>query len=100
MTPDEILRMSMDEALVILRGQKVFKVKKFDYSRHPESKKLKKRKAVDYSPIWRQDRQAEQISSEPKEISVPKAVKKQEEQRKKVFTQIPKNELMRRKKEE
>lgn len=100
MTPDEILRMSMDEALVILRGQKVFKVKKFDYTRHPESKKLKKRKAVDYSPIWQQDRHAEQISSEPKEMSVPKAVKKQEEQRKKVFTQIPKNELMRRKKEE
>ncbi|MBQ2924369.1 MAG: type IV secretory system conjugative DNA transfer family protein, partial [Anaerotignum sp.] len=52
MTADEVIRMPMDEALVILRGQNVFKVKKFDYTRHPESRKLKKRKAVSYIPEW------------------------------------------------
>lgn len=52
MTQDEVLRMPLDEALIILRGQKVFKVKKFDYTLHPESKKLKKRKAVMHIPLW------------------------------------------------
>ena len=42
MNPDEILRMPMDEALIILRARNVFKVKKFDFTKHPESKKLKK----------------------------------------------------------
>ena len=57
MTPDEILRMPMDEALVILRGQNVLKVKKFDYTRHPERKKLKKRKVVEYNPVWREKKE-------------------------------------------
>lgn len=52
MTQDEVLRMPLDEALIILRGQKVFKVKKFDYTLHPENKKLKKRKAVMHIPLW------------------------------------------------
>ena len=53
LTSDEVLRMPLDEALIILRGQKVFKVKKFDYTKHYESKKLQKRKVSDYIPKWR-----------------------------------------------
>lgn len=53
MTADEVLRMPLEEALIILRGQNVFKVRKFDYTKHPESRKLKKRKAVEYIPAWR-----------------------------------------------
>lgn len=38
MTPDEVLRLPLDQALIILRGQKVLKVGKYDYTLHPESK--------------------------------------------------------------
>ena len=38
--PDEILRFPLEQALVIIRGQKVLKVKKYDYSRHSDAKKL------------------------------------------------------------
>lgn len=38
LTPDEILRLPLDTALVILRGQKVLKVEKYDYTLHPDAK--------------------------------------------------------------
>ena len=38
MTPDEVPRLPLDEALIILRGQKALKVGKYDYTLHPESK--------------------------------------------------------------
>ena len=54
MTPDEVLRLPLDEALIILRGQKVLKVGKFDFTLHPESRKLKSCRASDHVPEWRQ----------------------------------------------
>lgn len=51
--PDEVLRFPLDEALVIIRGQKVLKVRKFDYSRHPEAKKLVLEKTECHVPDWR-----------------------------------------------
>jgi hypothetical protein len=53
MTPDEVLRLPREDALVIFRGQKVLKVKKFDFTNHPESKKLRDCNARDYVPNWR-----------------------------------------------
>ena len=50
LTPDEVLRLPLDKALVILRGQKVLKVDKFDYTLHPDSKKLTPCKAVEHIP--------------------------------------------------
>lgn len=52
--PDEVLRFPLDQALVIIRGQKVLKVRKFDYSRHPEAKKLVLEKTEAHVPEWRQ----------------------------------------------
>ena len=52
LTMDEVLRFPLDQALIILRGQKVLKVEKFDYSLHPESKKLTPRKATEHVPEW------------------------------------------------
>lgn len=52
MTPDEVLRLPLDEALIILRGQKVLKVEKYDYTLHPESRKLKSCRASDHVPEW------------------------------------------------
>jgi len=51
--PDEVLRFPLDQALVIIRGQKVLKVRKFDYSRHPEAKKLVLEKTESHVPQWR-----------------------------------------------
>lgn len=53
MTPDEVLRLPLDHALIILRGQKVLKVGKYDYTLHPESKKLSLCRASDHVPQWR-----------------------------------------------
>jgi len=58
LTPDEVLRLSRDEALVIFRGQKVLKVKKFDYTKHPESKKMRDCNVRNYIPHWREPRES------------------------------------------
>lgn len=50
LTMDEVLRLPIDKALVVMRGQKVLQVDKYDYSNHPEAKKLTPRKASDYVP--------------------------------------------------
>ena len=59
MTMDEVLRMDVDKALVILRGKKVLEVDKYDYSKHPEAKKLRASKAASHAPAWQtEQRQA------------------------------------------
>ena len=40
LTADEVLRLPHEEMLVIIRGQNMLKLKKFDYTRHPMSKEL------------------------------------------------------------
>ena len=53
LTPDEVLRFPIDQALIIIRGMKALRVDKFDYSKHPEYRKLKSCKASSYIPEWR-----------------------------------------------
>ena len=60
MTMDEVLRMDVDRALVILRGRNVLEVDKYDYSKHPESKKLRPSKAASHIPVWQSERQKEE----------------------------------------
>jgi len=55
LTPDEVLRLPREDALIIFRGQKVLKVKKLDFTKHPESKKMRDCNARDYIPNWRID---------------------------------------------
>ncbi len=74
LTPDEVLRLPIEKALIILRGQQVLKVDKFDYSLHPDSKKLVKRKAALHSPLWTQEI-LPQDSSIPVEKDTPKLSK-------------------------
>ena len=57
LTPDEVLRLPITQALVIIRGQKVLKVDKMDYSKHPEAPKLHSCKASSHIPEWRQMQQ-------------------------------------------
>lgn len=70
LTPDEVLRLPIDEALIIVRGMKPLKVNKYDYSMHPEFGKLKSCKASAYIPAWRQ-KEAE--CKKKKKASKPKS---------------------------
>ena len=97
MNPDEILRMPMDEALIILRGQNVFKVKKFDYTNHPESRKLKKRKAVTYIPDWRKSQaNTENVVKNVKNDAKP-VMPDPDQPKKKEFRKIVKEKVTKRK---
>ena len=58
LTPDEVLRLQPDEELIFIRGQKVFRAHRFDYSKHPEYKKLRNSKAVQHEPDWRRSNRA------------------------------------------
>lgn len=60
LTPDEVLRLPLDQALIILRGQKVLPVGKYDYTLHPESKKLRSCRANDHLPEWRKKPETEE----------------------------------------
>lgn len=53
LTPDEVLRLPIDEALIIIRGKKILKVDKLDYSKHPDFSLLHSCKASAYIPEWR-----------------------------------------------
>ncbi len=83
LTPDEVLRLPLEEALIIIRGKKILKVDKMDYSLHPEYHKLHSCKASSHVPEWRileeqntktslskkktTGRQEKAVSPEPKE---------------------------------
>ena len=48
LTPDEVLRLPHDEMLVIIRGQNILKLNKFDYTRHPMSREMVRISIMDY----------------------------------------------------
>lgn len=48
LTPDEVLRLPNDELLIIIRGQKVLRARKFDYTGHPYAKDCVKASILDY----------------------------------------------------
>jgi type IV secretion system protein VirD4 len=64
LNPDEILRLDPMSAILILRGQKPFKVEKMDYTKHQLANRIKpvpiseynpewvKQEDTDYSPVW------------------------------------------------
>ena len=50
LTPDEVLRLPNDELLIIIRGQKVLRAKKFDYTGHPYAKDCVRASILNYKP--------------------------------------------------
>lgn len=77
MTMDEVLRMDVDRALIILRGKKVLEVDKYDYSKHPEAKKMRPSKASAHVPEWQVKKKAEMDARAAKKAAskkTPKAV--------------------------
>ncbi len=50
LTPDEVLRLPNEELLCVIRGQNVLKLDKFDFTKHPMSKMIKRVSIMDYNP--------------------------------------------------
>ncbi len=50
LTPDEVLRLPNEELLCVIRGQNVLKLDKFDFTKHPMSKMIKRVSIMDYTP--------------------------------------------------
>lgn len=50
LTPDEVLRLPPNEMLVVIRGQNILKLNKFDYTLHPMSRELISVSISDYTP--------------------------------------------------
>ena len=88
MTQDEVLRLPIDEALIIVRGKKALRVDKYDYSKHPEYRKLRSCKASAYMPEWRK-LDLEQPASIPESIPVPPKPKMPPRKKKKPAEQPP-----------
>lgn len=57
--PDEVLRLPIEQAIVIIRGQKILRVRKMDYTRHSEAAKLMPEKTDCHIPEWRKREAAE-----------------------------------------
>ncbi len=73
MTMDEVLRMDVDRALVIIRGKNVLEVDKYDYSKHPEAKRLYPCKASSHIPAWQvAERRAKNEAAATPKPSPPK----------------------------
>lgn len=74
LTPDEVLRLPLEQALVIIRGRKILRVKKMDYSMHPEYPKLRSCKASTHIPEWRSldEAQAAEAIPSPAPKKAPK----------------------------
>ena len=77
LTPDEVLRLPIDEALIIIRGKKTLKVDKMDYSKHPEYPLLRSCKASAHIPEWRRLEMEAVATPEPAKPAPQKQAPKQ-----------------------
>lgn len=77
-TMDEVLRLDLDRALIILRGKNVLEVNKFDYSKHPEAKKLRPSKAASHIPEWKKMMEQSQSHPAAQEAEAPSKKRKPE----------------------
>lgn len=75
LTPDEVLRLPLDQALIIIRGKKVLQVDKMDYSKHPEAKYLRSCKASAHVPEWRRLEEEDAKTPQPAPKPAPAAKK-------------------------
>jgi len=50
--PDEVLRYPLDQGLLIIRGQKVLRFRKMDYTEHADAAKLRMEKVESHIPDW------------------------------------------------
>ncbi len=72
LTPDEVMRLESNKALVIIRGQKILKVDKFDFSNHPGAKQFIHTYIRDYVPAWRATQDTKHFDDSQKTIDLIK----------------------------
>lgn len=70
-TMDEVLRLDIDRAIIILRGKNVLEVNKFDYSKHPDAQKLRPSKASSHVPAWQADLKSKQKTTPVRQAVTP-----------------------------
>jgi len=73
MTTDEVLRLPNDELLIIIRGQKMLKASKFDYTGHPMSKHMVRTPISEYRPQQRTYTPTHPIETEDPRKDPPEA---------------------------
>ena len=76
LTPDEVQRLQPDEELIFVRGQKVLRAQRFDYSKHPDYNKLKSSKAILHEPDWKKSSRVSSSKPSPSVISADSVPKK------------------------
>lgn len=67
LTPDEVLRWDNQYVLIIIRGQKVLKALKFDFSKNPEWDDVQPSNVREYTPQWRAMEEAKKFSLQKEE---------------------------------
>lgn len=67
LTPDEVLRLPNDQLLIVIRGQKVLRAKKFDYTGHPYAKECVKASIRDYPSIQHGSGASQEPAPQPPE---------------------------------
>lgn len=77
LTMDEVLRLPIHKALIIIRGRKLLMVDKCDYTRHPNSKKLSPTKASAHIPQW-QHTVPKEVADVAPEVPIKPARKKKQ----------------------
>lgn len=77
LTMDEVLRLPIGKALIIIRGKKLLQVDKCDYTKHPESKKMSLCKASAHIPEWQKKKPEEVDNTLPVPAKKPGRKKKQ-----------------------
>ena len=99
MTMDEVLRMDVDKALIIIRGKNVLEVDKYDYSKHPEAKKLRPSKAASHVPAWRanQPQEKQTPSAPPSQAADKKPAQKKKPASAEKVVAVTKESIMKKK---
>ena len=86
LTPDEVLRIPNDEMLIIIRGEKVLRANKFDFTGHPYAKRMIQSSVMDYNP---DDKKLSQTGTEILENTKNKPPLHQTENKKPLKAGIP-----------
>lgn len=99
MTMDEVLRMDIDKALILIRGKNVLEVDKYDYSKHPEAKKLRPSKAASHVPAWRanQPQEKQTPSAPPSQAADKKPAQKKKPASAEKVVAVTKESIMKKK---
>ena len=87
------------KALILIRGKNVLEVDKYDYSKHPEAKKLRPSKAASHVPAWRanQPQEKQTPSAPPSQAAEKKPAQKKKPAPAEKVVAVTKESIMKKK---